>query len=139
MSYLQFLFLRIDDNHHTLAFQFGQLLWFAVFFHGLGKFQQNQLSLVFIDNGTTLEKYVHLYLASFLQKFNGMIALELKVVVIGLGSQADFLDDNLRGFLLDFLLLFLLLIKEFLIIHHLAYRWIGLRRNLHQIQFKLVG
>ena len=83
----------------------------------------------------------------FTAKYNTLTALhkkmlkmyEFEVVVIGLGSQSDFLDDNLGRFLLDFFLFFLLLIEEFLVIHDFAYRRIGLGGDFHQIQFKLVG
>ena len=115
MSCLQFLFFGADDNHHALAFEFGQLFKFAGLFACLGEFQQHQLALVLIDDGAALEEDLDLHLAALFEEADGVVGLELEVVLIGLGSEADFLDDHLCGFRLDVLLFLLLFVEELLV------------------------
>ncbi len=139
MSCLQFLFLGADDNHHALAFEFGQLFKLAGLFARLGEFQQHQLALVLIDDGAALEEHLNLHLVAFLEEADGVVGLELEVVLVGLGSEADFLDDDLRGFGLDVLLLLLLFVEELLVVHHFAHGRGGLGGDFHQVEAELVG
>ena len=62
-----------------------------------------------------------------------MVGLELEVVLVGLGSEADFLDDDLGG--LGFLLLeaFLLVEDELLVVHRLADGRVGIGLNLDEV------
>ena len=67
-----------------------------------------------------------------------VLQLELEVVVIRVRSESDFLHRNHFVLLrLDFFLLLLLVIQELLVFRDPAYRWIGLGRNLDQVQFHL--
>ena len=68
-----------------------------------------------------------------------MVELELEVMLVGLRTETDLLDDHLRriGFL--FLRLLFLLIDEFLIVNDLAHGRFGGRSNFHQIQFPFLG
>ena len=60
-------------------------------------------------------------------------------MVIGLRTEPDFLHSDFDLLGLNFLLLFLLLIKELLIIEDFADRRISGRRNLDKIEFLIIG
>ena len=85
------------------------------------------------------EENVGLDLRSFLQEALGMVELELEVVLIGLRTETDLLDDHLRSVRLLLLRLLFLLIDEFLVVDDLAYGRIGVRSDLHKIQFPFFG
>ena len=139
MSCLQFLFFGGDDDHHSLALEFGQLFELAGFLARLCKLEEHQLALVLIDDGTALEEHLDLHLATLLEEADGVVGLELEVVLVGLGSEADFLDDHLGRLRLDVLHLFLLFVEELLVVHHLAHGRGGLGGDFHQVEAELVG
>ena len=62
-----------------------------------------------------------------------MVQLELEVVVVGLGSEADFLDDDLGGLGLLVFQTFFLVEDELLVVHRLADGRIGIGLNLNEI------
>ena len=62
-----------------------------------------------------------------------MVQLELEVVVVGLGSEADFLDDDLGGLGFLFLQALLLVEDELLLVHGLADRRVGIGLNLDEV------
>ena len=86
---------------------------------------------ILVNDGTAFEIDIHLHFATIFQKLDGMIGLELEIMIIGLGSEADFLDHHFRRLRLNLFLFLLLIVKKLLVIHHAAYRRSGLRRNLH--------
>ena len=65
-----------------------------------------------------------------------MVQLELEVVVIGLGSEADFLDDNFGCFGFLFFQALLLVEDELLVVHRLADRRIDIGLNLNEVNTK---
>ena len=136
---MQFLFFWGDDNHHALALEFGKLFKLADLLARLCELEEHQLALVLIDDGAALEENFHLHLAAFLEEADGVVGLELEVVLVGLGSEADFLDDHLGRLGLDIFLLFLLFVEELLVVHHLAYGRGGLWGDLHKVKAELVG
>ena len=95
--------------------------------------------LVLVDDGAAPEGHHHFHLVSVSQELGGMIQLEVEVVVVGLRPHVNLLNLRLGTVGLDLFLLFLLFVKIFLIIHHLAYRRVGLRGDLHQIQLIALG
>ena len=68
-----------------------------------------------------------------------MLELEVVVVIVGLGTETDLLDDHLHLIGLDLLGFLLLLVQEFLVVCDAADGGIGLGRNLDQVEFHLVG
>jgi hypothetical protein len=66
-----------------------------------------------------------------------MADLGFQIVVAGFGANLDFLDLDGALLFFGFLLLFGLFVLEPTVIHDLADRWIGVGRNLHQIQAML--
>ena len=139
MSCLQFLFLGGDDNHHTLAFELGHLFKLAGLLARLCELEEHQLTLILIDDGTALEEHLHFHLAAFFQEADGMVGLELEVVLVGLRSEADFLDDHLCRLGFDVLLFLLLFVKKLLVVHYLAHGRGGLGGDFHQVETELVG
>ena len=67
-----------------------------------------------------------------------MLQLEVVVVVVGLRSEANLLDRDLRLVGLQLLCLFLLLVEELLVIGDAAHGGIGFGRNLDQVELHLV-
>ena len=139
MRKLQLFLDGVDDDEHALAFQLGHLFEFAVLFDGLREFEEDEFALVLIDDGSSLEEDADLHLAALFQEADGVVGLELEVVVVGLGAHADLLDDDFDRLGLLFLLLTLLLVKELLVVHHLADGRSGLRGDLHQIEVHTFG
>ena len=62
-----------------------------------------------------------------------MVQLELEVVVIGLGSEADFLDDDLSGLGFLFLQALFLVKDELLVVHGLTNRRVGIGLDLNKV------
>ena len=128
------LFLGRDDHDHALAFEARHLFDLAHFDAHLRELQQDKFPLVLVDDGAALEEDVHFDLGPLLEEFDRMIQLEVEVMVIGVGSEADLLDDDLGRFRLDLLLLLLEFVQEFLVIDHLANRGVGGGTDLHEVQ-----
>ena len=68
-----------------------------------------------------------------------MVQLELEVVVVGLGSEADFLDDDLGGLSLLFLQALLLVENELLVVHRLADGRIGIGLDLDEVDTQFLN
>ena len=68
-----------------------------------------------------------------------MLELEVIVVVIGLRSEADLLDDDLDALSLLFLLLLLELEDELLIVDDATYWRIDIGRDLHEVKLLVVS
>ena len=134
-------FVRFGADHHghVLAKQCRQLVHLAHLFELLGETEQEQLALILVDDGTTPEGHHQLHLVTVLQELDGMIALEIEIMIVRLRTHVNLLHRGFGTVGLDFLRLLLLLVEVFLVIHHLAYRRIGLWGNLHQVQLVLVG
>jgi hypothetical protein len=60
--------------------------------------------------------------------------LEVEVVIVGVGTKPDLLNDDLYGLRLDLFLLLLLFVLKLGIIHNLADWWISIWRNLDEVQ-----
>jgi len=63
-----------------------------------------------------------------------VLELELIVVVVGLRSETDLFDDHFLGLGRDFLLLFLLVVQEFLVVDDFADGRIGVFSDHYQVQ-----
>ena len=68
-----------------------------------------------------------------------MLQLEVVVVVIGLWSEAYFLDIDYRLLGFHLLLLFLLLVDELRVVDKAAYGRLGIGANLHKVNTLLLG
>ena len=126
---------RTDHHDHPLSFQLGQPLHLAVVFEFYRKPEQKLLSLLGEEYRTPPEEHISLDLAAFLEEVDGVLELELEVVLVGLGSETYLLYHHLRCICLLHLGLLALLILELLIVNNLANGGIGVGRNLDQIQF----
>ena len=123
---------------HPLPFQLGHHLHLSELFQLLGELQQDNLTLFLVDDGATTEKHFHCHLRAFLQETLGVVELEFEVVVVGLGTQSDFLDDDFGGL---GLLLFhaLLLVKdELLVVHRLADWRVGIGLDFNEVNAKFL-
>jgi hypothetical protein len=115
------------------------LLYFSVIFQFLGKFEEDDFSLFLVGDGTTLEVYISLNLGALFEELDGVLDLEVEVVIVGIGTKPDLLHDHLGRFGFSFLFLFLLFVEEFLIIHHLTNGGIGIGYNFYQVELLFLG
>ena len=104
--------LRREDHVHLFAVQFGHRLDFGELFQIGGETQQQDFSLLLEHDRTTAEKDVGFDLGTLLEEVLGVLQLEVVVVVVGLRSEANLLDRDLRLVGLQLLCLFLLLVEE---------------------------
>ena len=135
------LFLGNRSNHHDhpLAFELRHLLRTPIFLKFQSETQEKLLSLLRVDDGTSLEKDRRLDLRAFLQELLRVFEFELKVVLVRVRSEPDFLDDHLGGVRLHLLGFLLLLIEILLVVKNLAYWRIRLRTYLHQVKFEFIS
>ena len=124
---------------HTLAFELGHHLHLAELLKLLRELEQHDLALFLVDDGTASEKDLHLHFRAFLQKAFGVVQLELEVVVVGLGSEADFLDDDFGGLGLLVLHSLLLVEDELLVVHRLADGRIGIGLDLDEVDTQFLN
>ena len=130
---------RRKHHVHLLAVEPGHRLHFGELFEIGGKAQQQDFALLLEDDRTAAEEDVSLDFGPLLEEVLRVLEFEIVVVVVGLGPEADLLHDHFRLIGLQFLGFLLLLVKEFLVIVDAAYGGLGLRRDLDQVEFHLVG
>ena len=104
-----FFRLRREDHVHLLAVELRHHLHLGELFEVRGKAQQQDFSLLLEHDRTTAEKDVGFDLGTLLEEVLGVLQLEVVVVVVGLRSEANLLDRDLRLVGLQLLCLFLLL------------------------------
>ncbi|CPB01923.1 Uncharacterised protein [Mycobacterium tuberculosis] len=68
-----------------------------------------------------------------------MLQFKLEIVLTGIRSKTDLLDNSLLSIRFNFLLFFLLFVNEFTVIDNLTNRRRSIRRNFNQIQLKLIS
>ncbi len=83
---------------------------------------------------TSTKKYCQLDLVAVIKKLGGPAALGLKIVIVDLRSDPDFLQLDNVLILPGLALLAALLVPELSVIHQTAHRWNGIRRNLYEVQ-----
>src|SRR5688500_2281959 len=81
----------------------------------------------------------HLHLGPLAEEAHDVSLLRLVILGRDLRAQLDLLDVNLRLVLPRRLGLLLLLVPVLAVVHHLAYRRIGARRDLDQVEILAVG
>ena len=126
---------RGNHHQHPLALELRHLLGLAVFLQLEREAQKQFFALLGEEDRASAEEDISLDFGSFLQETLGVVELELEIMFVGLGTEANLLDDHLRSVRLLFLRLLFLLIDEFLVVDDLAYGRIGVRSDLHKIQF----
>ena len=100
------------------------------------------LSISFLANSgsgdlAAAEADCNLDLVAILQKLDGVFQLELKIVVVRLGTHPDTFQVAALLLLVGIAVLLGLFILMFAVIHDLANRWRGSRGHLDQIQSAL--
>src|SRR5690606_1719067 len=73
-----------------------------------------------------------------LQELNGMFEFELKIMVVRIGTKANFFDHRLFGVGFYLLLLLLLLVDKFAVVNYPADRRHCFWRYFHQIQLQFI-
>lgn len=100
---------------------------------------QNDLATVFMRHFPTSEKHGHLAAIAIFNKATNVFDLGFQIVIIGLGTELDFLDLYLGLTLFGFLGLFLFLVKILAIVHNLTDRRLGVGRHLDEIKPDFFG
>ena len=113
------------DHYHSFTFKPGHLFNFPIIDNRLRKLQENQFALFLINDRTAFKEHVYFHFCTILQKLDRVIQFKVEIVIIGVRTQANLFNYDLRRFGFHFLLFLLQLIKEFLIIHNFADRRIG--------------
>ena len=80
-----------------------------------------------------------LHLGTLGKELLGMLELELEIMVVGIGSEPYFLDDDLAAVLLHLLGFLFLLVDVLLIVKDLANRRIGLSADFNEVKVELIG
>lgn len=137
--FLVFLGLGRNEHCHSLSFELRHLLNTSDVLQVVGKAKQQNLALLFEEDGTSTEEDIGLNLRALFDEFLGVLELELIVVVVGLRTEANLLNDRLDLLGLDFLLLLFLLIEELLVVEDAAYWGIGVGRDFDQIEFLIIS
>ena len=134
-EYPLFLFNGSQHHGHALAFQGGHAFRASVLFQLHSKPKQLLLPLLRKLDGAAAEEDGGFHLGPFLQELLRMLELELEVVLVRVGPEADFLDDNLRSVCLHLLGLLALLVQVLLVVQNLAHRRVCFGADFHQVQF----
>ena len=87
----------------------------------------------------TAETESHLDLVSLVEELDQLVELDLVVALVGARPELDLLDLDLLLLELGFVRLLLLAVAELAVVHELADRRFGERRDLAQIDFLLLG
>ena len=111
-----------NEDSHALAFEHRHLLHLAVFFEVVGKTQQEHFALFLKEDASSAEENIGFDLVSLGEEAFGMFELEVVVVIVGLGSESDFLDVDFDLLCLELFLSFFLLIEELGVVYHTADR-----------------
>jgi hypothetical protein len=82
-------------QEHPVSFHLRQQFYFSVFRQLLCKLQEDDLSLFFISDGPSAEVNIGLHLVAFIQEFDGMFYLEVKIMIVCIRAETYFLDDLL--------------------------------------------
>ncbi len=136
---LLFLALGADEEDHSLALEGRHVIGFAILGEVSRKTREKEFALFLEDDGASAEEDIRFDFVAFLEELDGVLELEVVVVVIGLRAESDLLDLLLFLVSLGFFLLFLLVVEELLVVDDAAHGWCGSRRDLDEIQILLIG
>ena len=134
-----FLFQRSDHHRHPLSLEDRHVLRTSEIFELDGEAQQLLFALVLEHDRTSAEKDRGFPLGALLKEPLRVLELELEVMLVGIGTEPDLLDDNLRRVGLHLLRFLLLLIEILLIVQDLAYGRIGFGTDFDQVEFELLS
>src|SRR5882724_4878507 len=130
------LFLRFGrpDGQHTLAFHFRHAFQHPRVVQPFGEFQQEQLPSFLELDGAAFELYIGLDLIAVLQEFLGVLRFEVEIMIVRIQREADLFYFGGLALGLHFLFLFLLLVKEFIVIDDLTYWRVCIGRDLDEVK-----
>ena len=136
---LLFLALGADEEDHSLALEGRHVIGFAILSEVSRKTREKEFPLFLEDDRASAEEDIGFDFVAFLEELDGVLELEVVVVVIGLRAESDLLDLLLFLVSLGFFLLFLLVVEELLVVDDAAHGRCGSRRDLDEIQILLIG
>src|SRR5690606_3637528 len=131
---LRALVIGREDHHHLPAFHHWLPLDRAQIRKGFCQGGELCLRQILVDDLPTPKADRDLDLMSLLQKSARALGLDLKVVRVDLGTQAQLLELDALLFLAGIALSFALLVFELPVIHDPADRGLGVRGDLDEIE-----
>ena len=115
------LALRADVKYHSFALEVGYIIRFAVLGEVGSEAREEEFTLFLEDDGTSAEEDIGFDFIALFEELDGMLELEVVIMIIGLGTETDLFDFLLFGICFCLFLFFLLSVEEFLIVHYPAY------------------
>jgi hypothetical protein len=82
---------------------------------------------------------VGFHLSAIFEKSARVPHLEIEVVIVSVGSEADFLDHRLDRIGLQLLFPLFLLVKKLLVVDDLGNRWLSVRADFYQVKINVTG
>ena len=101
---------RSNHHDHPLALKLRHLLGASVLLKFQSETEEKLLSLLGVDDGTSLEEHRGLDLGPLLKELLRVLELELEIVLVSVRAEPDFLYDHLGRVRLHLLGLLLLLV-----------------------------
>ena len=129
---------RADEEDHSLALEGWHIIGFAVFSEVGSEAREEEFALLLEDDGPSAEEDISFHFVSFFEELDSVLELEVVIVVIGLRTETDLLHLLLFLVRLRFLLLFLLSVKELLVVNDAADRRSSSRSDLDEIKVLLI-
>ena len=137
---IQLLFLlRGNNDTHLLAFQFRQCFGGTDILQLFHKFEQEQLSPILKHDASSPKLNISPHFCTFAQKITSVFYLEIKVMVIGIRSESDLLDNSFYCLCLELSFLLLFIVKKLLEVNNFHNRRSSIGGYFHQIQTGLSG
>ena len=118
---------------HPLTLKHRHLINFGILLKVVGKPKQQHLALLLEEDRASLKENIRLHLVAIAQKADGVLQLEVVVVVVGLRTEANLFHIDLDLFSFLFLLTLLQLVQEFRVIDYSANRGLCIRGDFDQI------
>ena len=131
--------LRADVHDHPFALEVRYIIGFAVLGEVVSEAREEEFTLLLEDDGSSAEEDVGFDFIAFFEELDGMLELEVIVMIVGLGTETDLFDLLLFLIRLCLFLFFLLCVEEFLVIYDAAYRRISRCSDLDEVEVLIIG
>ena len=131
--------LRADVHDHPFTLEVRYIIGFAVLGEVVSEAREEEFTLLLEDDGSSAEEDVGFDFVAFFKELDGMLELEVIVMIVGLGTETDLFDLLLLGIRFRLFLFLFLCVEEFLVIHDAAYGRIGRSSDLDEVEVLVIG
>jgi len=133
------LTLRADVKYHPFALEVRYIIGLAVLGEVGSEACEEEFTLFLEDDGASAEEDIGFHFVALFEELDGMLELEVIVMIVGLGTETDLFDFLLLGIRFRLFLFFLLSVEEFLIVHYPAYGRIRRSSDLDEVEVLVIG